>query len=506
MSVEEIFQLIQCRGSVTQEKKEVDLGRLRVLLSQNKALVQAKGRMDEETPLHVAAAEGVLEAVRLLLQAGASPAAVDKAGYTPLHWAAGKGHEKVVEELLKHNADANATDKNGLTPLHRAAYWGQTACIKELLYKGGADANVQDHLQHTPFMMAAWFGKIDSAREIFEKMKSNDIQLPNVWGLTPLEWARQSNRSEVAAFIERRYRKLGLPIERVQPGSSNRSSVPPSPSPSHSAAISPFVGSSTPTTATLGGASSQGEGGRASSPSGQRDGREERPGSQKLAAVVAGGSIWTSTNSGVSWIERTDAGSRQWQSIASSSNGTKLAAVVIPGYIYTSTDAGVSWTERLDDDSRVWRSIASSSDGTKLAAVETTTQSGTRGSIWTSTNSGVSWMEQTDAGQSYWASIASSSDGTKLAAVVFGGDIFASTDSGSSWTDYSAFGDRSWVDCVLVGWHVVFLGSIWTSIDAGVTWTEQTGAGSAQWQSIASSSDGTKLAAVVNPGFIWTYA
>ncbi|EWM22814.1 Ankyrin repeat-containing protein [Nannochloropsis gaditana] len=252
MSVDEIFQLIQCRGSVTQEKKEVDLGRLRVLLSQNKALVHAKGRMDEETPLHVAAAEGVVEAVRLLLQAGASPAAVDKAGYTPLHWAAGKGHEKVVEDLLKHNADANAADKNGLTPLHRAAYWGQTACIKELLYKGGADPNVQDHLQHTPFMMAAWFGKIDSAREIFEKMKSNDIQLPNVWGLTPLEWARQSNRSEVAAFIERRYRKLGLPIERVQPGSSNRSSVPPSPSPSHSAAISPFVGSSTPTTATLG--------------------------------------------------------------------------------------------------------------------------------------------------------------------------------------------------------------------------------------------------------------
>ncbi|EKU21889.1 cd4-specific ankyrin repeat protein [Nannochloropsis gaditana CCMP526] len=179
MSVEEIFQLIQCRGSVTQEKKEVDLGRLRVLLSQNK---------------------GVVEAVRLLLQAGASPAAVDKAGYTPLHWAAGKGHEKVVEDLLKHNADANAADKNGLTPLHRAAYWGQTACIKELLYKGGADPNVQDHLQHTPFMMAAWFGKIDSAREIFEK--------------------------------------LGLPIER------------------------------TPTTATLGGASSQGDGGRASSPSG----------------------------------------------------------------------------------------------------------------------------------------------------------------------------------------------------------------------------------------------
>ncbi|EWM20522.1 hypothetical protein Naga_100335g5 [Nannochloropsis gaditana] len=141
----------------TSEKKEVDLGRLRALLTQNKALVHAKGRMDEETPLHIAAAEvriRVLEAVRLLLQAGASPAAVDKAGYTPSHWAAGKGHEKVVEELLKHKADANAVDKNGLTPLHWAAYWGQTACIKELLYKGEADPNAQDHLQHTPFMMA----------------------------------------------------------------------------------------------------------------------------------------------------------------------------------------------------------------------------------------------------------------------------------------------------------------------------------------------------------------
>jgi len=45
-------------------------------------------------------------------------------------------------------------------------------------------------------------------------MKPQEIQLPNVWGLTPLEWARQSNRSEVVAFIERRYSKLGLPIER----------------------------------------------------------------------------------------------------------------------------------------------------------------------------------------------------------------------------------------------------------------------------------------------------
>ena len=33
-----------------------------------------------------------------------------------------------------------------------------------------------------------------------------------------------------------------------------------------------------------------------------------------------------------------------WQSIASSSDGSELAAVVADGYMYTSTDSGASWT------------------------------------------------------------------------------------------------------------------------------------------------------------------
>jgi hypothetical protein len=42
---------------------------------------------------------------------------------------------------------------------------------------------------------------------------------------------------------------------------------------------------------------------------------------QKLAAVVYNGSIWTSTDAGVSWTERDTAGTRNWYSIASSSDG-----------------------------------------------------------------------------------------------------------------------------------------------------------------------------------------
>ncbi len=42
----------------------------------------------------------------------------------------------------------------------------------------------------------------------------------------------------------------------------------------------------------------------------------------------------------------------------------KLAAVLNGGFIHTSTNSGETWTARMTDTNRFWRSIASSSDGT----------------------------------------------------------------------------------------------------------------------------------------------
>jgi hypothetical protein len=47
-------------------------------------------------------------------------------------------------------------------------------------------------------------------------------------------------------------------------------------------------------------------------------------------------------------------------------------------------------------------------------------------------------------------------------------------------------------------------GYIWTSVDSGSTWTNRTAAGSRNWESIASSSDGDNLVAVASDGFIFT--
>ncbi len=43
-----------------------------------------------------------------------------------------------------------------------------------------------------------------------------------------------------------------------------------------------------------------------------------------------------------------------------------------------------------------------------------------------------------------------------------------------------------------------------TSTNTGDTWTERTSAGERDWVGLASSSDGSKLAATVDGGYIYT--
>ena len=114
---------------------------------------------------------------------------------------------------------------------------------------------------------------------------------------------------------------------------------------------------------------------------------------------------------------------RSWGSITSSADGSKLAAVVNGGQIYTSTDSGVTWTEQ-NSGSRPWGSITSSADGSKLAAADRYGPNYQGGQIYTSTDSGVTWTA--DGGNRRWSSITSSADGSKLAAVEEGGQIYTS--------------------------------------------------------------------------------
>ena len=108
-----------------------------------------------------------------------------------------------------------------------------------------------------------------------------------------------------------------------------------------------------------------------------------------------------------------------------------------------------------------------SSDGTKLAAVEY------GGGIWNSTDSGVTWIRNTSFSQTpQWRAITSSDDFTKLAAC--GTDNY-----------------------------------IWTSNDSGATWVQNNSSNIVSpknWMNIVSSSDGTKLVALIaGSDTIWTF-
>jgi hypothetical protein len=189
-------------------------------------------------------------------------------------------------------------------------------------------------------------------------------------------------------------------------------------------------------------------------------------------------------------------------SIASSADGTKLVAVGDETWV--STNSGVNWTQ-TSATNRYWYCVASSSDGTKLVGIETDVElvNGSWGSgIYTSTNFGTSWTLETNAPIMNWGAVASSADGIKLVAVTDG------------------------------GFNTTTNGGIYTSTDSGNSWTKQTAAptvaqGAAaeipNWQGVASSADGTKLAAASyngngfggigvgictseNSGATWTYS
>ncbi len=262
----------------------------------------------------------------------------------------------------------------------------------------------------------------------------------------------------------------------------------------------------------------------------------------KLAAVVDGGQIYTSSDSGATWTARDI--TRSWAEITMSADGTKLAATVSFGQIYTSSDSGVTWTPR--DSARGWRDITMSADGTKLAALDnygggsggriytssdsgvtwtprdsnrswtgiTMTPDGTilvatheQGMIYRSSDSGATWTALSNAGSRNWRRVCTSADGTKLVATTYGDYAYASGDSGATWAPLTSLGTavRYDIACSSDGTKLVtgtMGGRIHTSTDSGATWTAQDV--NRSWLGMAMSADGTKLAATVQGGQIYT--
>ena len=91
------------------------------------------GQTSTVTLLHVAAANGHLELVRVLLKQGASVDLPNSIGFTALMAAAIGGHLSIVLVLLQHSADPDLQEIEGITALMEAADEGHQGCVKALL-------------------------------------------------------------------------------------------------------------------------------------------------------------------------------------------------------------------------------------------------------------------------------------------------------------------------------------------------------------------------------------
>jgi hypothetical protein len=93
-------------------------------------------------PIHLAARNGDIEAVKQHLAAGTDVNAKGADGWTPLHYAAWRGKKEVAELLIANGADVNAKDVVGETPLHKAVIDGRKETA-ELLIAKGAEVNAK---------------------------------------------------------------------------------------------------------------------------------------------------------------------------------------------------------------------------------------------------------------------------------------------------------------------------------------------------------------------------
>jgi ankyrin repeat protein/thiol-disulfide isomerase/thioredoxin len=156
------------------------------------------------TALHLAARDGNIETMELLLAAGADPSAQDSRFLgTPLHHAAVGGQPDAVRFLLKHGCTVGLRNEDDSTPLQFAtiAHSNEVDVIKALL-EAGADINEPGADDgETALMWAAQHSEHVAALQFLIQSHA-DLNKTDDHGWTALMWAKHSGHEEAARILK----------------------------------------------------------------------------------------------------------------------------------------------------------------------------------------------------------------------------------------------------------------------------------------------------------------
>lgn len=162
--------------------------------------------MDEDPvqAFHRAAEQGDLTSVQAFLNAGLDVDCPDYDNNTALHIAAANDHEVLVSFLLKHQADYEATNHLGWTPLMQAARHGHMDVVV-VLVQAGAAVDRRNRLGMTALMLASVSGHMGTIRELIDASADFDPE-PSIatCQVTPLMIAAQhGNDALVRLYLDK---------------------------------------------------------------------------------------------------------------------------------------------------------------------------------------------------------------------------------------------------------------------------------------------------------------
>ena len=158
------------------------------------------------TPLIIAARNGHLNSVKILLGYGADIEARGTLktgievieGCTPLWAAASFGRLDVVKLLIEQNADVDGRTSTGSTPLRTAAFNGHLDVVR-CLVESGADVNARTITENTPLIVACYHGHLNVVIYLIDKGAFMDLQ--NKDGSTALHVAAQRGHLEIVSQL-----------------------------------------------------------------------------------------------------------------------------------------------------------------------------------------------------------------------------------------------------------------------------------------------------------------
>jgi ankyrin repeat protein len=151
-----------------------------------------------ETPLFRAVFNENLEVVEILLNAGADPNIAIDDGTTPLMVAAAHGVTEIVRKLIQKGANVNAKDSRGGTALMDAV--GDLELL-QMLVEAGADVGAVDNFGQTVLHHAVALDSVEEVAFLLEKgaaLNPRDFE-----GKTPMGYAIERGAMKVAEYLSK---------------------------------------------------------------------------------------------------------------------------------------------------------------------------------------------------------------------------------------------------------------------------------------------------------------